>query len=167
MRKKVNLALLISSILVFAMVVIIFAFSTQQGKSSVGISGNIVDYLIQRLGLGDFIGNNELIYDNRNYIFRKILHFTEYAILAGLMINLLSLLKSLKLIRIRTRHITLMTALFALMVASADEFYQSHIPGRTPRIQDVLIDTSGAIAAILIILLCKKIFDKFKKDGAF
>lgn len=166
MSKKVNLALLISSILVVAMVVIIFAFSTQQGKNSVGISGNIVDYLIQRLGLSEFIGGNELIYDNRNKIFRKILHFIEYAILASLMINLLSLLKSLKLVRIRTRHIMVVTVLFAFIVASADEFYQSHIPGRTPRIQDVLIDTSGAIFAILIILLCKKTFCKFKKDGA-
>lgn len=167
MSKKVNFALLISSILVVAMVVIIFGFSTQKGKDSVDISGNIVDYLIQRLGLVEFIEKNEVIYENRNTIFRKILHFTEYAILSGLMINLLNLLKLSKIMRISTRHIPVLTVLFVLIVASADEFYQSHIPGRTPRIQDVLIDTSGAIVAILIILLCKKLFNIFKKDGVF
>ncbi|OPZ90115.1 MAG: VanZ like family protein [Firmicutes bacterium ADurb.Bin419] len=161
MSKKVNLALIISSLLVIAMIIIIFAFSTQGGQTSVSLSEEIVDKLIGRLGLKNFVENNAWLYEKRNYIFRKILHFTEYAILAVLMFN------SLRLKKVRQRKASLFTLFFAFIVAAADEFYQSHIPGRSPRIIDVFIDTSGAVIAILSILFCTKLLAKFKKDGAY
>ncbi|WP_010247923.1 VanZ family protein [Acetivibrio cellulolyticus] len=161
MRKKVNLALLASSILVVIMVVIIFAFSTQKGQNSVSISERIVDFLVSKVGLRNFIENNEWLYKNRNYIFRKILHFTEYAILATLTF------RSLKLRKIGLKKVSMFTLFFVFVVAAADEFYQSHIPGRNPQVKDVLIDTSGALTAVLTILFNTRLFGKLKKDGAY
>ena len=39
-----------------------------------------------------------------------------------------------------------------IMVASADEFHQTFLPGRTGRVADVGLDTCGAIAVQLLIL---------------
>ena len=161
MRKKVNLMLIISSILVIAMVVIIFAFSTQGGKNSVSISESIVDSLIQKFRIQDFIKDNQWLYEHRNYIFRKVLHFIEYAILATLMFV------TLKLRKIGLKQISIVTLFFVFIIAAADEYYQSHIPGRSPHIRDVFIDTLGALTAIITILLNIKVFRKFKKDGAY
>lgn len=162
MKKKFSLMLIISTTLVIAMVLIIFAFSTQQGEGSVGISEGIVDSLIQKLGMKSFIEGNEFLYEHRNYIFRKIMHFIEYAILASLTFI------TLKLRKLRLRHISIMTLLFVAIVAAADEYYQSHIPGRSPHIRDVLIDTLGAFTAIITILINIKLFQRFKKkDEAY
>ncbi len=161
MRKKVNLVPIISSLLVIIMVIIIFSFSTQGGHNSVSVSEQIVDNLIGSLGLNGLIENNEWLYENRNKVFRKLLHFTEYAILTLLMFN------SLRLRKIRRKQASILTLFFAVLIAAADEFYQSHIPGRSPRIIDVFIDTSGAVVAILSILFCTKILPKLKKDRAY
>ena len=160
MRKKTNLMLIISAVLVFAMVLIIFAFSTQQGEISTGTSRDIVDTLIQKLGIQSYLEQHEWIYENRNIIFRKTLHFFEYAILATLVFI------TLRLGKMRLKYIPFMTMLFVLIIASADEYYQSHIPGRTPHIRDVIIDSLGALTAIIIILFKIKIFNRTKKDEA-
>lgn len=161
MKKKVNLLMIISTLLLIAMVLIIFAFSTQQGESSVGTSESIVDTLIQKLGMQNYIESDGWLYEHRNKIFRKILHFIEYAILASLMFV------TLRLRRIKLKNISIMTLLFVSIVAAMDEYYQSHIPGRTPHIRDVIIDTSGAFTAIITILINIKLFRKFKKDEAY
>lgn len=156
MKNKTNAMFIVSTILVIAMVLIIFVFSTQQGESSVGMSKNIIDQLIEKLGIQGFVESNEWIYENRNIIFRKILHFCEYALLATLVFN------TLKLRNVKLKYIPVITMLFACMVAAADEFYQSHVPGRTPQIRDVFIDSIGALTAVSIILL-KLRFRKIKK----
>jgi len=156
MRKKANLLLIISTILVIAMVLIIFTFSNQTGGISVGKSQDIVDTLIQKLGIQKYLESNEWLYENRNYIFRKVLHFTEYAILASLMFI------TLRLREIRLKQISIITLLFVCIVAAADEYYQSHIPGRSPQIIDVIIDTSGAFIAVITILFNIKLFRRFK-----
>jgi VanZ family protein len=40
-----------------------------------------------------------------------------------------------------------------IMVASADEFHQTFLPGRTGRVADVWLDTCGAIAMQILILI--------------
>jgi len=161
MSKKVNLMLIISSILVVAMVSIIFAFSTQQGDISTGTSKEILDTLIEKLGIQSYIEKNEWIYEHRNLIFRKILHFCEYAILATLVFI------TLRVGKVKLKYIPAITILFAFAVAALDEYYQSHIPGRSPKIRDVFIDTMGAVAAIIFILLKIKMFRRIKKDEAY
>ncbi|NLL05213.1 MAG: VanZ family protein [Clostridiaceae bacterium] len=161
MRKKSGLMLMISTTLVIAMVLIIFAFSTQQGESSIGTSESIIDSLIQKLGIESFIENNEWLYEHRNIVFRKTLHFFEYAILATLTFI------TLKLRGLKLKYISIITLMFTSMIAAVDEYYQSLIPGRTPHIRDVFIDTLGAFTAIIIILIIIKLFKRSKKDEAY
>jgi VanZ family protein len=87
-----------------------------------------------------------------HHYIRKSAHFTEYFILSLLI---------LRGIRGGRRDARLAWALAAIAIvagyASLDEFHQMFVPGRTAAVTDVLLDTSGGIAAqaiaALVILL--------------
>jgi VanZ family protein len=83
-----------------------------------------------------------------HHAIRKCAHFAEYFILS------LLILRGIRAGRKETR---LAWALLAILVvaayASLDEFHQSFVPGRTPAVGDVLIDTSGGVAAQLLAAL--------------
>ncbi|HKS80665.1 MAG TPA: VanZ family protein [Candidatus Acidoferrales bacterium] len=83
-----------------------------------------------------------------HHLIRKCGHFTEYFILSLLI---------LKGIRHGRKENRLAWALLAILLvatyASLDEFHQRFVPGRTPAVGDVLIDTSGGTAAQLIAAL--------------
>jgi VanZ family protein len=83
-----------------------------------------------------------------HHYIRKCAHFTEYFILSLLL---------LRGIRGENRGTKLAWALLAIAIvacyASLDEFHQSFVPGRTPAVTDVMIDTSGGIAAQAIAAL--------------
>jgi VanZ family protein len=83
-----------------------------------------------------------------HHYIRKCAHFTEYFILSLLL---------LRGIRGENRGTRLAWALLAIALvacyASLDEFHQSFVPGRTAAVGDVMIDTSGGIAAQAIAAL--------------
>ena len=80
-----------------------------------------------------------------HHLIRKSAHFTEYFILSLLI---------LRGIRAREKGWHLRWALATVLIvagyAALDEFHQSFVPGRGPAVTDVLIDTSGGIAAQLV-----------------
>lgn len=80
---------------------------------------------------------------------RKAAHFTEYAILAGL--AWLAFKSSSRTILSARPKVAALA--MALIVASADELYQSFDPSRTGTLYDVAIDLSGATVALLLIFL--------------
>lgn len=77
-----------------------------------------------------------------HHIIRKCGHFTEYFILS------LLILRGLRAGR-REMQVAWIFAAIVLVAsyASLDEFHQSFVPGRTPAVTDVLIDTTGGAAA--------------------
>ncbi|MGC2330453.1 MAG: VanZ family protein [Candidatus Acidiferrales bacterium] len=88
-----------------------------------------------------------------HHIIRKCAHFTEYFILS------LLILRGIRAGRHGTR---LAWAVLAILLvagyASLDEFHQRFVPGRTPAVTDVLLDTTGgataqAIAALFAMLV--------------
>jgi len=83
-----------------------------------------------------------------HHIIRKCAHFAEYFILS------LLILRGIRAGRHGTR---LAWAVLAILLvagyASLDEFHQSFVPGRTPAVTDVLIDTTGGAAAQAIAAL--------------
>lgn len=100
-----------------------------------------------------------------DHILRKSGHFLGYAILSGL--TFLALRNSY---RDRFRPMlaarwgssasrcwhwqwSLIALLLTVVTAAADEIHQAYLPFRTGRWQDVLIDTSGALALQVIIYL--------------
>jgi VanZ family protein len=77
-----------------------------------------------------------------HFFIRKSAHFTEYFIFSWLI---------LRAIRAGRREAHLAWAALAILLvagyASLDEFHQSFVPGRTPAVRDVLIDTTGGATA--------------------
>jgi VanZ family protein len=82
-----------------------------------------------------------------HFIFRKLGHFTEYAILAWLSSRALRG-SSIRLLRSRWFWISLAVV---VVYALFDEFRQSFVPSRTPSIYDSMIDTAGGLAALIIV----------------
>ena len=86
------------------------------------------------------------------FIIRKTGHFTEYAILALLVLRALRLSKP--------ERSFLQTAFIALLVAAAyaatDEFHQSFVPSRGASVYDVLLDASGAFTALVVAALGRR-----------
>jgi VanZ family protein len=77
-----------------------------------------------------------------HHLIRKTAHFVEYFILSLLI---------LRGIRAERKGTRLGWALAAIVLVSAyaalDEYHQSFVPGRTPAVSDVLLDTAGGAAA--------------------
>jgi VanZ family protein len=83
-----------------------------------------------------------------HHVIRKCGHFVEYFILSLLV---------LRAIRAGRRDLQIMWALAAIAIvacyASLDEFHQTFVPGRTPAVADVLLDTIGGICAQIAVAL--------------
>jgi hypothetical protein len=83
-----------------------------------------------------------------HHLVRKAAHFTEYFILSLLI---------LRGIRGGRRETHLAWALVTIIVvagyASLDELHQAFVPDRTPAFSDVLLDTTGGIAAQIVAAL--------------
>ncbi len=77
-----------------------------------------------------------------HHLIRKCGHFIEYFILSLLV---------LRGLRAGRRDLRLVWSLAAIAIvacyASLDEFHQIFVPGRTPAVADVLLDTIGGICA--------------------
>ena len=87
------------------------------------------------------------LFQIHHYI-RKCAHFTEYFILS------LLVLRAIRAGRPGTRFAwALLVVAIVICYASLDEFHQRFVPGRTAAVGDVLIDTSGGIAAQVVVAL--------------
>ena len=105
-------------------------------------AGSIVS--IQHLGYFSFV----------EFFIRKAAHFTTYFILGGsLFLGLSAKLKAWWVV-------APFSVFAALGYAATDEFHQMLTGGRTPLFQDVMLDGAGALCAVLLILLIRKIRNK-------
>ena len=135
-----------------AITVFIFVNSLQNGEDSAKQSDffvNIINPIISFFGItpdehtvGVFV--------------RKAAHFTEYFVLCATATMFLRVFKNKKLLFI--------PPIYCLAVAVTDEFVMQMITeGRAPQITDVLIDFSGALAGLLVVLMLSKRNKEVKK----
>lgn len=81
---------------------------------------------------------------------RKAAHLTEYAVL-GLLVFRALRLSCPTLVRRSAWSVGVAALMVAAAFAGIDEFHQSFVPGRTPAVTDVLIDTCGAALGLGVI----------------
>ena len=131
--------------LTLLMMAAIFVFSAMPGKDSSKLSGQITDFLIRAvypeydtMSVQQQAGAYRLM----EHLVRKCAHFTEYALLGILALLFLDTFS----VRFRPFMSLLLTAVYAV----SDEWHQGFVAGRGPMLQDVVIDTAGAAAGILI-----------------
>lgn len=85
---------------------------------------------------------------------RKTAHATEYAVLAVFWYQALQGMR---------KHRYGRSFLISAAYAATDEYHQLFVPGRAGRVTDVLIDSAGAAAGLLIIfIVVKKLHSKPK-----
>lgn len=134
----------------------IFGFSAETGTQSQGLSDKITIRAVQIIEpeySSLDLASKEELFNKVSFFVRKIGHFSEYGILAGL---ILILLFTFEEVRNTKKHIIMgavVTDLICMIYASTDEFHQTFVDGRSGKLTDVLIDTSGAVFATIILCL--------------
>lgn len=141
---------ILTTLLTAAVMVMIFAFSTEDAEHSDRTSG-----LISRRVLSIIHPEYEqleesrqkLLYDDMQHIVRKCAHFTEYMVL-GLMLRLC--LESWF-----GKQWWLGPASWAggTLYAGTDEIHQIQVAGRTAQWTDVLLDSAGVLTGMLLAAL--------------
>lgn len=135
--------------------IMIFCFSAQDAIESSKVSDGLLYRILIFLNINTQSSTLEFL----GMLIRKIAHFSVYALLGCL---------SYMLCRIGygiNEKISLVRAVFiSFLYALTDEIHQIFVPGRTGRIFDVMIDTSGALCgAIFCFIICFVILRRKEK----
>ena len=140
----------------------IFQFSSENATESSSRSGEIIRKIINIFPYTKnlSISTKEKIVKKAQPIIRKLAHFSIYAIVGILIMTFVSTYKLLLWKKL------LISIIVGLGYAISDEFHQTFIPGRSGELRDVLIDTSGVICGIIIVLIViavyKALGEKYK-----
>ena len=125
---------------------LIFSFSLQSGEVSGDLSGSVLEALLGFFMPGVLESPEKL--ELFHLILRKCAHFTEFMILG--------VLSSIALKYMQIGYKSIIGLGYCVLIASLDETLQLFVSGRAGRVQDVLIDSAGALAGIVIVFICLK-----------
>ena len=142
MTKANQRKLLILLAVVFWMA-IIFKLSAQPGEQSNLLSTKVTTLIVSLAKL--FSPDVNVL--SLNYLVRKGAHFAAYLVL-GIIV-----LFAMRRIDLMGKQGVVFTLLLCISYAITDELHQAFVPGRTPKMLDVLIDSSGASLGIGIYVL--------------
>lgn len=155
--KKVILRILVF-LLTAGWMLMIFGFSAQSGEASGGMSAIIAEPLTKLLSshldpMSE--AQRQVLYQQVDGAVRIAAHFTEYAILGGLLM--------LDFQYIRRRGFWL-PWLAGTLYALTDEWHQSFSPGRACDMMDVFIDACGVLFGIFV---CKLIIQRRREKHVY
>lgn len=133
---------------------LIFLFSTDlfSGRETASVILPILGLLLGWVIPDQFLGTI-------HFLIRKGAHFTEYAVLGLLWY---------RAVNPTLRNWNLKPALWAFLLSSiyaaTDEFHQTFTMTRDGRVMDVIIDSSGALTAIIAIWIYTKVLASLRTD---
>ena len=134
--------------------IMIFRFSSQNADDSsmesLRITRDLVCAVRDQFHLSWTPEELSFYIEQSEFFVRKLAHFSEYALLG---ISLILPLIVYYSDRFRRRILVLLTWGICAAYAVSDEFHQSFSPGRSPQLRDVVIDSCGSLAGILLGLL--------------
>lgn len=151
----------LAGILALVWMCVIFAFSAQTKEESSAVSESLSYRMVS--STGHFFHWNldeeqmREIANTIEYFVRKGAHMTEFAILSILLFVWLGLWE-MALFR-RSAAAFLTTAVYA----ASDEFHQLFVAGRSGRISDVLIDSSGALLGVIVFILLGRLIQTIRR----
>lgn len=157
MRKKI---LFIPIILAVICMIVIFSFSSQNCVDTNSVSRTVTKKLAGIIfsGYGQLDTETQTIMaDQLNLFVRKVAHFSLYFIL-GFMSALSVFLVTHKYIKSFVSG-----ALVCFVYGSLDEIHQMFVPGRTPLVRDVIIDTAGGVCGIVLCFMMISVIFNFKR----
>lgn len=142
----------ISLVPVVAVMAMIFFFSSQTGDQSGSTSAFLSRWVAEHFVLGYHTlapGTQEMLRNTVDFIIRKSGHFLEYALLGTVLLLHIRQIQR----RVAVRCPWLWAWAIGTLYAMSDEIHQSFIPERSPSAADVLLDSFGVLAGI-IVLFC-------------
>ncbi len=156
---KKNIERIILLILLLGTMTIIFGFSSQDGKESGNISKKITEQIVKRIPQiqEKEQEEKEIIINRIEKVIRKIAHFSIYTVVGILVMAFISTYQ------IKEKNRIIISTIIGIIYACSDEIHQSLVPGRSPMITDVMIDTMGVILGILLITTIKLIIQKYQE----
>ncbi len=164
--KKKKLYTMVAVILLAAMYIIIFNFSADSGDESSNISAGISDFIYKiyyKIVGGGTGAPVEAVIEQADPLeafIRKLAHFTEYLCVGFLSYGIVLMWYSRKW---KGRGLVVLQVFLS---GALDEIHQYFVPGRWASIKDVLIDTAGGVAGILLLVgIERKIRNKKKEPG--
>lgn len=142
-------------VLSIAIMVGIFCFSSQKAEESQQTSEGLTKKVLMTFESFRNLSEEQQteIIKGIQFVVRKGAHFSVYTALG---ISLFSAM----LLTFKAKLLWLWAWLTAVLYAISDEVHQFFVPGRSMELRDVLIDSSGALLGILIVVLIRKIYIK-------
>jgi VanZ family protein len=140
---KANQRKLLILLAVIFWMAIIFKLSAQPGEQSNLLSTKVTTFIVSLAQ--QFRPDMNVL--SLNYFIRKCAHFLAYLVL-GIIV-----LFAMRRIGFTGKQSVVFTLLLCIGYAITDELHQAFVPGRTPKLMDVFIDSSGALQGIGIYLL--------------
>jgi len=146
---KNNKKRLIFLILILLWMLMIFNFSNQTSEKSGGLSKQVTDVVLKVVRKQNTTTNSQK--KELEHIIRKCAHFSIYFLGGIIIYNLITTYP------INLPKRILLTQGLGTLYACTDEFHQLFTPGRGASIKDVVIDSSGILLSLIVIILFKKI----------
>lgn len=139
--RKIYIAL--STVVLLAVLTIIFVLSAQNGQDSSSTSGWVVELLTAIFGT----------MPEENTI-RTVAHFCEFAGLGFLFANFIFSLKN--------KPKPILSFSLSSLYALTDEIHQYFVPGRACQLIDWLVDTCGVVLGVVMFCILITIITKIK-----
>lgn len=134
----------------------IFGFSSENGKQSQSLSDKITIKVVQILE-PDYKSldakSQQQIFEKVSFFVRKTGHFGEYGILGLLVLGFLLTFENIRTMKKAVLKMISAAVLICMLYAATDEFHQGFVDGRSPKITDVFIDTAGAFAGSVFLMV--------------
>ena len=143
----------LSFIPAIVMMYLIYSFSAQNGTASGNLSYRVSEIIVETANEAfelNWTEQQEAHYIERiHYPVRKLAHMTEYFLLA------MSVSLPLYVYRVRGIWLLLLAGSICVGFACLDEYHQSFVAGRGPSKKDVMIDSIGIAAGVLLVqIIC-------------
>lgn len=149
------------SILLILLYLLIFSFSAQDGEESGSLSQVISEKCVEIINnlsgrhWSDAVRSSLAEYFE--HPIRKLAHFSEYACM-GILVYVLWAQWTEK-----GKALYVLTIVWVLLSAAADEFHQLFVPGRYGSIADVLLDTVGGAFGMLLCVWSLKWYSRIQR----
>ncbi len=145
-------SILLSLLLVLGIMGMIFYMSAQPAEASGAMSGgfttSILSWIVPNFEEMTPEAQRSLC-GTVEVVIRKLAHFSEYAVLGFALLLHIHQIEKRTLVRLPW----LWAWCVGVLYAASDELHQGFVPGRSPGVMDVLIDSLGVMAGVGALLL--------------
>ena len=136
------------TVIAIAIMAFIFFQSALPANLSSRESGRVVDFLVRR-----FQGVLPVDRETMVFIVRKGAHFAEYTILGGFLVPAVKEWMAADTTPVPVAMERITAWLAGTLYAVTDEIHQFFVPGRSCELRDIVIDSCGVLAGVLVVSL--------------